>query len=119
MGIVGRCVMHGARWLCVGKHVVCTGMHGVGVGGRVAGILSVLVPTDVLQGEGYALVRGILDILRRRRHETLAQHQADRDGRLVKPSESVRGRRSGRVKSDLGSCWLVVVWRHSGGRGMG
>jgi len=93
-------------------------MHGAGVGGRVAGILSALLPTNVLQGEGYALVRGILDILCRRRHENLAQHRADRDGRLVKPSESVWGRRSGREESDLGSGWLVVVWRHLGGRGM-
>ena len=53
---------------------------GVGVGGQVTGICSVLLPADVPQGECSAQVRDILDVLYRRRHENLAQHRADRDG---------------------------------------
>ena len=53
---------------------------GIGVGGQVAGIFSVPLPADAPQGECFARTRGILDILRRRRHENLAQHRADRDG---------------------------------------
>jgi len=79
---------------------------------------SVPLPSDVLQCEGPTQVGGIRDVLRRRRHEDLAQHRADRNGRLVKPSEGVRGRRSGREESDLGRGWAVVVWRHLDGRGM-
>ena len=64
--------------------VVCeerSGMHmGVWCGcgclicGRVAGMRSVPLPVDALQGEGSAQVRGILDTLRRRLRENLAQH---------------------------------------------
>ena len=52
--------MHDARWLRVGKQVVCTWVHGagagVGVGERVAGIRLVPLPVYVLQGGGSAQV---------------------------------------------------------------
>lgn len=75
--------------------------------------ISVPLPEDVLQREGSTEIRVARDVLRRRRDEDLAQHRADRGSRLVKASESVRGRRPGREEeSDLGSGWLVGVWRH-------
>ena len=81
--------------------------------GESMGLL-VPLPKSVLQGERSAQIRGILDILRRRRHEDLPQHRAHRSRRLVKASESVRRHGSGWKEPDLGRGLLVnvIVWRH-------
>jgi hypothetical protein len=87
---------------------VCMCMGEGGGGGKLTPL-----PENVLQGERSAQIRGIRDILRRRRPEDLPQHRPDGDGRLVKPSEGVRGCRSHREEPTPGRGGrLVVVGRH-------
>jgi hypothetical protein len=107
VGAKGRC------YSCAGGNVwyvrACVCSEDV-VAGR-AGMHLTPLPAGV-QGKCCAQVGDIQDALRRRRHENLAQYRGDRDSRLVEPSESVWGRRSGREESEFGGGWFVVVCRH-------